>query len=33
MMIGQFIGFGRLLAVLDLEPKFCSVDGEAIESL
>ncbi len=26
MMIGQFIGFGRLLMVLDLEPKFCSVD-------
>ena len=23
MMIGQFIGFGRLLAALDLEPKFC----------
>ena len=29
MMIGQFIGFGRLLMVLDLEPKFCSVDGDA----
>jgi len=28
MMIGQFIGFGRLLMVLDLEPKFCGVDGE-----
>lgn len=28
MMIGQFIGFGRLLAVLDLEPRFCSVDSE-----
>ncbi len=28
MMIGQFIGFGRLLMVLDLEPKFCSVDGD-----
>lgn len=27
MMIGQFIGFGRLLMVLDLEPKFCAVDG------
>jgi alkylhydroperoxidase family enzyme len=27
LMIGQFIGFGRLLAVLDLEPKFCAVDG------
>ena len=26
MMIGQFIGFGRLLMVLDLEPKFCPVD-------
>ena len=26
MMIGQFIGFGRLLMVLDLEPKFCSTD-------
>jgi alkylhydroperoxidase family enzyme len=23
MMIGQYIGFGRLLKVLDLEPKFC----------
>ncbi|MBT4160293.1 MAG: hypothetical protein HOC70_16820 [Gammaproteobacteria bacterium] len=28
MVIGQFIGFGRLLAVLDLEPKFCPTDGE-----
>ena len=28
MMIGQFIGFGRLLMVLDLEPKFCPADGE-----
>jgi alkylhydroperoxidase family enzyme len=27
MMIGQFIGFGRLLAVLDLEPKFCPTDN------
>ena len=27
MLIGQFIGVGRLLMVLDLEPKFCSVDG------
>lgn len=27
MMIGQFIGFGRLLMVLDLESKFCPVDG------
>ena len=26
MMIGQFIGFGRLLMVLDLEPKFCPTD-------
>lgn len=26
MMIGQFIGFGRLLAVLDLEPKYCPAD-------
>jgi alkylhydroperoxidase family enzyme len=33
MMIGQFIGFGRLLAVLDLEPKFCSVDGDESENL
>ena len=30
MMAGQYIGFGRLLAVLDLTPKFCPVDeGEA----
>ena len=27
MMIGQFIGFGRLLMVLDLESKFCAIDG------
>ena len=27
MMIGQFIGFGRLLMVLDLESKFCAVDA------
>jgi|TARA_B110000444_G_C18611922_1_gene488039 hypothetical protein len=33
MMIGQFIGFGRLLAVLDLEPKFCPVDGDESENL
>ena len=33
MMIGQFIGFGRLLAVLDLEPRFCSIEGETFESL
>jgi|TARA_B100000497_G_C7306886_1_gene207277 alkylhydroperoxidase family enzyme len=25
MMIGQFIGFGRLLAALDLEPKVCDL--------
>ena len=25
MMIGQFIGFGRLLAALDLEPKVCGL--------
>jgi len=25
MIIGQFIGFGRLLSVLDLESKFCPV--------
>jgi alkylhydroperoxidase family enzyme len=29
MMIGQFIGFGRLLMVLDLESKFCVVDDES----
>ena len=23
MMIGQYIGFGRLLKVLDLEPRYC----------
>ena len=27
MMIGQFIGFGRLLMVLDLESKFCAVEA------
>ena len=27
MMIGQFIGFGRVLMVLDLESKFCAVEG------
>lgn len=27
MMIGQYIGFGRLLKVLDLEPRFCPTDG------
>lgn len=27
MMAGQYIGFGRLLKVLDLEPKFCPTDG------
>jgi alkylhydroperoxidase family enzyme len=26
MMIGQFIGFGRLLMVLDLESKICPVE-------
>jgi alkylhydroperoxidase family enzyme len=26
MMIGQYIGFGRLLKVLDLEPRSCPVD-------
>ena len=25
MMIGQFIGVGRLLAVMDLEPKICEI--------
>ena len=30
MMIGQFIGFGRLLAVLDLESKFCPIE-ESVE--
>ena len=25
MMIGQYIGFGRLLKVLDLEPEFCEI--------
>ena len=29
MMIGQFIGFGRLLMVLDLESSFCAVDASA----
>lgn len=27
MMIGQYIGFGRLLKVLDLEPRYCPADG------
>ncbi len=27
MMAGQYIGFGRLLMVLDLTPKYCGVDG------
>jgi alkylhydroperoxidase family enzyme len=27
MMIGQFIGFGRLLMVLDLESKFCPIES------
>jgi alkylhydroperoxidase family enzyme len=26
MMIGQYIGFGRLLKILDLEPRYCAVD-------
>ncbi len=26
MMAGQYIGFGRLLMVLDLTPKFCPVE-------
>ena len=28
MMAGQYIGFGRLLMVLDLTPKFCPTDGD-----
>jgi len=28
MMAGQYIGFGRLLMVLDLTPKFCPTDAE-----
>ena len=28
MMAGQYIGFGRLLQVLDLTPKFCPTDGD-----
>lgn len=28
MMAGQYIGFGRLLMVLDLTPKHCPVDGD-----
>ncbi len=28
MMAGQYIGFGRLLMVLDLEAKFCPIDAE-----
>jgi alkylhydroperoxidase family enzyme len=27
MMAGQYIGFGRLLMVLDLTPKFCPTEG------
>ena len=27
MMAGQYIGFGRLLMVLDLTPRFCPVDA------
>ena len=26
MMAGQYIGFGRLLAVLDLTPRFCATE-------
>lgn len=29
MMAGQYIGFGRLLMVLDLTPKFCPTDDTA----
>ena len=29
MLIGQFIGVGRLLMVMDLEPKFCPAEGDA----
>jgi len=28
MMAGQYIGFGRLLKVLDLEPRYCPVDDQ-----
>jgi alkylhydroperoxidase family enzyme len=28
MMIGQYLGFGRLLKILDLEPRVCPVDGD-----
>ena len=28
MMIGQFIGFGRVLMVLDLESKFCPIEDQ-----
>ena len=28
MMAGQYIGFGRLLKVLDLRPKFCPTEGD-----
>ena len=27
MMIGQYIGFGRLLKILELEPRYCAIDG------
>ena len=30
MMAGQYIGFGRLLMVLDLTPKSCPVDGSEV---
>lgn len=28
MMAGQYIGFGRLLMVLDLTPKYCPTDDD-----
>ena len=28
MMIGQYLGFGRLLKVLDLEPRYCPAPGD-----
>ena len=30
MMAGQYIGFGRLLMVLDLAPKFCPTEASDI---
>ena len=29
IMADQYIGFGRLLAALDLTPKYCGVEGES----